>query len=451
MMLGASRRWPQDIGALAILDGSRLLDPAGDLRIQGARNAIESRLHVAPRLRQVILTPRRGLGGPVWADAAHFDIRDHVLLRPLPPTTDENGLLAATEELRREVMDPAKPLWRMWLMPGLSYGRVALFVRLHHTIADGMAAMTTLAALLDTEPGASPARPRPWSPAPPPSSGDLVIDNVERHLRSFRRGAAVLLRPRTTVRHLRAAWPAIREVLAEQPATATSVDRIVGPHRTLQVLRLDLDQVRSVAHEHGATVNDVLLALTAGGLRRVLRGRGEPIERITLRTYVPVSLRTRRDVPQQGNLIAQMAVPLHMRKSDPHDELRHIAADTAARKARARTSLGTFVRGRIASRLVLFAVMRQRVNLTTASIPGPVAPLYLGGARVLEVFPVLPLVANEPLGVGALSYAGQLAVGVVADPDVYPDLADFVSGAAAELRAVGVTPHPAPAVTGGTG
>jgi hypothetical protein len=145
-----------------------------------------------------------------------------------------------------------------------------------------------------------------------------------------------------------------------------------------------------------------------------------------------------------------MAVPLPMRPTEAHDELRRIAGETMSRKARSRTSLGTFIRGRIASRLMLLAVMRQRVNLTTASIPGPRAPLHLCGARVLEVLPLLPLVANEPLGVGALSYDGRLAVGVVADPQVYPDLDVFVGGAEEELRALGMAPRPAPVGTGGT-
>jgi hypothetical protein len=139
-----------------------------------------------------------------------------------------------------------------------------------------------------------------------------------------------------------------------------------------------------------------------------------------------------------------MAVPLAMRVSDAGDELRRIAAETATRKSRARTSLGVLIRGRIARRLMLLAVMRQRVNVTTASIPGPTVPLYLAGARVLEVFPVLPLIANEPLGVGALSYAGALNIGVVADRDAYPDLDVFLAGAHEELDALGVSIRPTP-------
>jgi WS/DGAT/MGAT family acyltransferase len=451
LMLAASRRWPQDVGALAILDGAGLLDDDGRVRIDAVRATIASRLHVAPRLRQVVLTPRRGLGGPVWVDAAHFDVRDHVLVRPLPAGTDEAGLLAVTEELRRERLDAALPRWRLWLMPGLQDGRVALYVRLHHTIADGVAAMTTVAALLDRTPDAAIAAPAAWSATPPPSDRDLIGDNLRRRLHAVGRAATTVLRPVSTARRVRTSWPAIRELFAERPSDATSLDRIVGPDRALGVLRFDLDDVAAAAHEHGATVNDVLLALTAGGLRTVLRARGEPTEHVTLRTYVPVSLRTRRDTPQQGNLIAQMAVPLDLSARPPHVELREIAAETRVRKGRARTSLGDVIRGRVASRILLVAVMRQRVNVTTASIPGPTTPLHLCGATVLEVFPVLPLIANEPLGVGALSYAGRLGIGVVADPAAYPDLARFLAGGVDALLALGVTTRSAPAVTGGLG
>ncbi|MFB9890776.1 WS/DGAT domain-containing protein [Planobispora takensis] len=185
-------------------------------------------------------------------------------------------------------------------------------------------------------------------------------------------------------------------------------------------------------------MNDVLLALTVSGLRAVLGGRGEPTEDTTVRVYVPVSLRPRISGPQQGNLIAQMAVPLALRESGAGDELRRIAAETAKRKSRARTSLAALIGGRLTRKIMLVAVMRQRVNVATASIPGPTMPLFLAGARVLEVFPVLPLIANEPLGVGALSYAGALTIGVVADRDAYPDLDVFIASACQELDRLGV-------------
>jgi len=182
------------------------------------------------------------------------------------------------------------------------------------------------------------------------------------------------------------------------------LDRVVGLDRNIALVRSSLGQVKQIAHRHDATVNDVLLAATAGGLRALLRSRGELVEDLVVPIYVPVSLRRSPSGPQQGNLIAQMVVPLPLGESDSGHRLRQIAAATAARKSRRRTSLGTLIRGpRIVRRLMLKAVLQQRVNATSASIPGPTRPLYLSGARLLEAFPVLPLVANEPLGIDATS------------------------------------------------
>lgn len=439
LMLRASTAWPQDIGALALLDGANLLEPSGRLRIEAVREAIESRLQLVPRFRQVVYVPRRGLGGPLWVDAPSFELSDHLRVLPLPACSGEADLLVAIERLRRQPLDPARPLWELWFLTGLPNRQVALFVRLHHAIADGMAATTIVAALLDSAP-AAPAPP--WTPTPQPSARRLLADNLRRHLQRLANALSVLTRPRTILQRLRAAWPAIRELLAETPAPETSLDRMVGPDRTLALIRTTLDQVKQVAHTHKATVNDVLLAATAGGLRALLCSRGEPVQDTTVRIYVPVSLRRRTRGPQQGNLIAQMAVPLPLGVSEPGRRLHQIAAETANRRARTRTSLGTLFRGRIARRLLLKAVIRQRVNVTSASIPGPQAPLYLAGARLLEVLPVLPLIANEPLGVGALSYAGTFTIGVVADRDAFPDIEVFAAGAREELRALGVSINP---------
>jgi diacylglycerol O-acyltransferase / wax synthase len=442
LMLRASPVWPQDIGAIALLDGTNLHEPTGRFRIETVRGAIASRLHLAPRFRQVVHVPRRGLGGPLWVDAPSFDLADHVRVLAIPAGAGEAELLLAIERLRRRRLDPARPLWEMWFLTGLPGGRVALFVRLHHAIADGMAAMATVGAFLDPAPDPATAPARPWTPTQAPSARALLADNLLRHVEWLAGAFSTLTRPRATLRKVRTAWPAVRELLAEEPAPETSLDRMVGPGRNLALIRTTLDQVKRVAHGHYATVNDVLLAATAGGLRALLRGRGEPVEDTTVRIYVPVSLRRQAPGPQQGNLIAQMAVPLPLGGSDPGRRLEQIAAETGKRKARTRTSLGTLFRGRIARRLLLKAVIRQRVNVTSASIPGPKEPLHLAGTRVLEVFPVLPLIANEPLGVGALSYAGTFNIGVVADRDAYPDLDVFAAGARQELHALGVSTSP---------
>jgi WS/DGAT/MGAT family acyltransferase len=441
LMLGASGRWPQEIGALAYLDGSRLVDPAGRFRIETVRNAVASKLHLAPRFRQVVRVPPRGLGGPAWLDAARFDLAEHVRTVALPPGSGETELLAAVEALRRQPLDPSHPLWTMWFLTGPSGDRVALFVKVHHAIADGTAVMRTIAGLLDSAPDTDIADVPVWTPAEPPSARALWAD--ERARRESRRAHALSAagHPRTTIARFHAAWPSTRELLAERPSPKTSLDRIVGLDRTVAVIRATLADVKAVAAAHEATVNDVVLAATAGGLRALLRSRGEQLD-ISMHVYVPISLRDATERTQQGNLIAQMAIPLPIGIAEPERLLECIAAVTAERKARSRAPLGAVFGGRLLRRLTLMASMRQRVNATTANIRGPSQPLYLAGARVLEVFPIVPLIANEPIGVGALSYAGAFDLGVIADRETVPDLDVFGGGMRAMLEALGASTQP---------
>ena len=436
LMLWPDRLWPQEIGALAVLDGSRLLNPDGRFRIEAVRHATEARLHLVPRFRQRLSIPRRALGPPLWVDAPAFDLSDHVRVAPVTAPGDEAALLHAVEDLRRRRLDRSRPLWEMWFLPGLPNQRIGMFVKMHHTIADGIAGVATIGVFLDTVPDTPATSAPPWTPAAPPPAHDLFADNARRHVTRLGRGLSTLARPVTTARHARAAWPAMRELFTEDGARGTSLNHLVGPDRILALIRSNIDQVKEIAHAHDAKVNDVLLAVTAGGLRGLLRSRGEPVEDLVVRIYVPVTLRRGPRGQARGNQVAQMVVPLPVGVSDPGRRLAQIAAETARRKARPRPSLGTLFRSRIADLALLKVVNRHPVNVTTADVPGPPQPVHLAGARLLEVFPVLPLIANVSLGVGALSYAEQLNILVVADRDAHPDLDVFTMSAEDELRSL---------------
>ncbi len=437
LMLWPDEIWPQENGALAVLDGSSLLDPDGRFRIEAVREVIAARLHLVPRFRQLLSMPRRGLGGPLWIDAPAFDLSDHVQVVPLPAPGGEDALLLAAEQLRCRRLDRSRPLWGMWFVPGLPDSRVGMFVKMHHAIADGIATVATTAAFLDATPDAVQAPPRRWTPAPPPGPRDLLADNLRSHAGELGRAFSAIAEPLTTARRLRAAWPAIRELFATDPAPATSLNRVVGPGRNLALIRTSIAQVKRAAHAQGATVNDVLLTVIAGGLRSLLQSRGEPADDLIVRVYVPVTLRPAQLREQaRGNLIGDMVVPLPIGVPDPGRRLHQIAAETTTRKAKSRPSLGVMFRSRIARKALLKTLDRQQVNVTTADIPGPHQPLYLAGAQLLEVFPVLPLIANVSLGVGALSYAGQFNMMAVADQDTCPDLDVFAAAARDELRAL---------------
>jgi diacylglycerol O-acyltransferase / wax synthase len=434
LILWPDEVWPQDIGALGVLDGSSLLDSDDRFRIEAARQAIEGRLHLLRRFRQVLHIPRRGLGGPLWVDAPAFDLSDHVRVERLHAPADEAELLRAVARLRRRRLDRSRPLWEIWFLTGLPDDRIGMFVRLHHVVADGIAGVAELGALLDAAPSSASAPAQPWAPAPWPSARALLLDNLQRQIAKPRRALRGLRHPAAILHRARAAMPAVRELLTEKPGPRTSLNRVIGQDRTLGLVRSSLELVNEVAHTHDAKVNDVLLAVIAGGLRGLLRSRGESIEGVILPIYVPVSLRRGRSGQEAGNLISQMVVPVPLGIADPGRTLGKIALETIKRKAIGRPSLGTMFRSRLLRGAMLKLIIRQRVNVVSADLPGPQTPLYFIGARLIEVFPLLNLVGTESLGVGALSYAGQFNVMAIGDADAYPDIDVFTASARDDLR-----------------
>ena len=421
--------WSGDIGALAILNGRRLLDPDGGIGIKDVRQRLEPRLDLVPRFRQVLYRPRRGLGWPLWVDAPAFDLADHVRAFPLATPADEGQLLLACAELAGRRLDPSRPLWELWLLPGLPQGRVGLFVKLHHVFADGMSGVAAIGALLDLDADAPTPVAAPWAPAPVPTAGELLGDNLRRRHQQLERTLSSLAHPSRTLRRAQATWPVWREFFAEQRAPRTSLNRPIGADRRLAAVGSRLELIKQVAHAHQATVNDVVLAAVAGGLRQLLAGRGEPVDRLTLRAMVPISLH-RQPGRAQGNRDSAMVVPLPLGEPDPSRRLQVIAAETAARKHTARPQTGS---GMLGSRVVQRAFLRgfdhQRfLNISLTNVPGPPVPLYLAGARLLELFPVVSLMGNFTVAVAVLSYAGQLNLTAVADEDTCPDLAEFTQG-----------------------
>jgi diacylglycerol O-acyltransferase / wax synthase len=426
--------WSQDIGALAILDGRRLLDADGRFRIETAREEIGRRLHRVPRFRQLLYRPRFGLGWPLWVDAASIDLAEHVRELPLPALADESQLLAACEELRHRCLRRSRPLWEMWFLPGLPDRRVGLFMKVHHTIADGVAGVAALGAFLDPVPDPPRSDAPPWSPAAMPTTGALFADNLRRRRLELGRTVGKLAHPVATARLARRGWPAVREAFVEARAPRTSLSRRVGWHRRFALIRSDLDLVKRVAHAYDARVNDVLMAALAGGLRELLLGRGERVEGLVLRAAVPVSLH-QESGQAQGNRDGMMMVPLLIGELDKVRRLRLIAAETSRRKRKYRPQGGTLFRSVAAQRAFLRLAPYQRlVNTYAANVPGPPAPLYFAGARLLEVFPVVPIWGNVSLGVGALSYAGQFNITAVADREACPDLEVFVQGVRGSLE-----------------
>ncbi|WP_406306596.1 wax ester/triacylglycerol synthase family O-acyltransferase [Streptomyces sp. NBC_00885] len=434
--------WPEDIGALAILDGTRLLDPDGCFRIEAVRHVIQSRLPLVPRFRQLLYTPRRGLGWPLWVDDRSFDLAEHVRVLPLTAPADEAQLLVTVERLRRRWLERSRPLWEMWFLPGLSGGRVAMFIKMHHTIADGAAGVALLGAFLDLDADVPTTLAPPWTPASMPSSRDLIEDNLRLRVQAARSALSKLFQPVTTLQQMREAWPAVREGFIKERAPRTSFNLPIGPSRELAVIRSSLDVAKQIAHTYDAKLNDVLMSAIAGGLRDLLRGREELVEDLVLRAFVPVSLHNEEHGRARGNQDGMMFVPLPIGEPDPVRRLWLIAAESAERKKHVvRPPEGIIARNRLLQRATMRRFARQRwANVYVANIFGPPMQLYLAGAQLLEVFPVVPISANITLGIAALTYAGQFNITVVADAQACPDVEVFAEGVRKSLQALSPFP-----------
>ena len=422
--------WPGDIGGLIIVDGAGLVNRDGRFPIAAVRQAIGTRLHLLPRFRQLLYRPARGLGWPLWVDAPSFELADHVRVFPLPAPGDHAQLLLACEQLRRQRLDPSRPLWEAWFLPGLPHGQVGLFLRMHHAMADGAAGVAAFGALFDLAADAAGPAAQPWTPAPIPSAGELLSDNLRRRAHGLDRPLSNLAEPIATLRRAQATWPAWQQTFAEQRAPRTSLNRPIGPDRKLAIIGSRLEPVKKSAHARGATVNDVVLAAVAGGLRELLLSRGEPVGDLMLRAMVPVSLHGKQAGQASGNQDGWMVVPLPVGEPDHLHRLHLITAQTAERKKNAHPQVTSGIfRFALAQRALCHHLPRQRyMNISVSNVPGPPVPLYLAGARLAEVYPLVPITGNMTLGIGVLSYAGQLNLTAVADRDGCPDVEVFTNG-----------------------
>jgi diacylglycerol O-acyltransferase len=426
--------WPQHIGALAILDGEKLFDSDGRFLIERVREHINRRLHMVPRFRQLLCSPSVGLGWPLWVDAPSFDIAEHVGVFPVAPPGDDAEVLRACETLRRRPLQRSRPLWEMWFLPGLLDGRVGFFMKMHHAIADGVAGVATLSAFVDTEPEPPETIAPPWTPRPMPPPSDLLADNLRRRLQETERALSALAEPIHTIRRMQRGWPAVRELFAEGRAPRTSFNRRIGADRRLAIIRSSLQVAKEIGHTHQAKINDILLTAVARGYGALLRSRGESVDGLVLRAFVPVSLHQEQPGQARGNVDAGMVVPLPISEPDDVRLLERIAADSAERKKKTRPPAGNLFPSVLLQRAFLRLMPHQRfMNAYVANVPGPPVPLYFAGAPIHELFPLVPITANISIGVGALSYADQFNITVVADRDLCTDLDVFVDGVGRSL------------------
>ncbi len=421
-----------------------------------------ARLDLVPRYRQRLAHVPLGQGRPRWVDDPHFNPRYHIRHTALPRPGDDDQLKRLAGRVFAQELDRSKPLWEIWIVEGLDAGtggeadgrRFAVLSKTHHALVDGVSGVDVTTVLFDTSPDPAPA-PVPahaWTPRPVPSDAQLL-------------GEAMLERatvPGEIVRGIRALFRAPRRVADSardslvglgamawaglHPAPSTPYNVRIGPHRRYEWVDADLGRFKAIKDALGGTVNDVVLTVVNGAVGRHLREHGHDTDGLVLKAMVPVSVRADAERGALGNKVAAMWAPLPVGIADPVEAFHEVHAAMADLKgsgqavgAQVLTELTGFAPPTIMNQAARLQSRQRFFNLVVTNIPGPQFPLYMMGRRLCGLYPVVPLAANQALGIAIMSYDGRLGFGLMADRDGLADLdvlAGFLRDSIDELAAV---------------
>ena len=448
------------VAVTAIFEPGPLTTPQGGVSIDRIRAHVESRLPSLPRFRQRLLHVPF-VGDAIWVDDERFDLAYHVRHASLPQPGTTEQLQARCAELLERPLNRQHPLWEVWVVEGLAGGGFALVVKVHHCIVDGIAGIGMLAALLDVDASMPRTSAPTWYPRPAPSGADLVRDEIARRTRAaFGVGRAVrraIADPAGSVAGVGAAaeslWRLVRTGFS--PAADVCFNRPIGPHRQLAWRHFDLAAVKAVARRLGGTVNDAVLTIVSGALAGALRRRGEAVPQDGLRAVIPVSIRTAEELGAPGNRVSLWLVPLPVASRSARRRLTLIHATTEELKRDGQATGGAVIAeaanwagGAVVEQAARLIGSARLYNLIVTNVPGPGVPLYLAGSRMRAVYPHLPLFERQGIGIALLSYAGRLHVGITADWNLGPflaDLADRLEPSFLELAsAAGMATEPVP-------
>lgn len=337
----------------------------------------------------------------------------------------------------------------MYLIEGLEDGNVAILTKVHHAMIDGMSGIDIMTVLFDLGPEPRRVEPEVWTPEPAPIPRDLLRDALREQVTHPVRTAAVNLAlavqaPQIVLERLRQTAAGFGSMLAAGAPPQSPFNVPVGPNRRFAMAEAPVADFKAIKNALGGTVNDVVLAGVAGGLYRLLKRRGEPTQGLSLRAMVPVSTRDESHKMAFGNRVTSIFVDLPVGPMDGATRLRAITAETKDLKAShqavaagALMNLGTWAPPTLHGLAARLVARRRFVNLVVSNVPGPQVPLYLGGAKLLVHYPVMPLGETVALGIAVTSLAGVMGFGITGDWDALPDidaLADALLASIEELK-----------------
>jgi diacylglycerol O-acyltransferase / wax synthase len=451
------------------------------------RTQLEQRLHLLEPLRRRLVEIPLGLDHPYWIEDPDFDLDFHVRHSAVPPPGRDDQLAAVVGRIIARPLDRTRPLWLSYVIEGLSGGRFAVLTVFHHATVDGASGVELMTLMLDDDPGGADVPPpaEPWRPEPMPGDLELLARGALGLARKPARGVVLAARGarefgeatrnpvlvRTADGVLRSLSPlgALLNLgrrrgedrdapppLPILPPPRTPFNQPITPHRRLAIGTASLPAVKAIKAALGATVNDVVVAVCAGGLRTWLE-RHDALPRDPLVGLVPVSIRTGEEVERWTNRVSMLASLLPTDEADPVERVRRVhAAMTTSKElfqalpAERLTDFtefpppAVFARAmRLSARLGLGSRLTPG-NLVISNVPGPRTPLYAAGARLEHYYPVSMIVDGQGLNITVQSYLDNLDFGLVCCPELVPDVDDLLAAILAEIDTLDALTRPRP-------
>jgi diacylglycerol O-acyltransferase len=421
----------------SVYDQAPLQGEDGGVDFELFRKAIASTLHRIPRYRQrLAFTPIEER--PVWVDDANFDLDEHLRHLSLPRPGSKSQLKQLIGWVVSQPLDRHRPLWEMWVVEGIDGGeKFAVVTKLHHCMIDGGAGVNLMQLLLRAQPEYELATEVPFEPKPEPSRDELM--RYELGLRfstpfRFLRGLGGFVGDGSnSIAKLREGIGALGELLENAlPASRTPISRQpLGPRRRIDWLNTSVDEMTTLRRRLGTSLNDLVLAIVAGALRRYLGRRGVELETLDFRVSIPVNVRRESESEEMGNRVSSWIVRMPLDEPDPLKQLASIVERTRELKKSNQAVAVELMMAAAEELPVLLSLsataMQGQISTIVTNIPGPTIPLYLLGCETLNMQPLVPLVPGVGLGVALLSYNGTLTWGFQAEYDLMPDLELFVA------------------------
>ena len=407
-------------------------------RFDELRDHIADRLSRAPRYRQRIAPVPFGVNAPIWIDDQRFDVNKHVLHSSATQLRDlADGCMST--QLRRD-----RPLWQICIADRLEDGRIGVVGKAHHCMVDGIAAVELGSLLLDPTLDPPPAESDDWLPRSAPGAARRLlgglIDLIREEASIAKLPARLVRSPGRIGEHLIEPARRARDALAESMRPSEPCDPVNQPitgARHLAWFSRPLEDLKRIGRPMGASVNDVLLAASAGGMRSFMRSRDR--DPVPLKTMVPVNVREGKTA-ELGNRISFVFVDIPCDEPDPIRRLQHVRLEMTERKEARLPEGGDEVMAAVkylprpAQHMITRRIASPKTfNLTVSNIPGPRQPMYMRGCELEAAYPVVPIADKHAVSIGMTTIRDQACFGLYAASDMLPDSDELAAGMDASI------------------